>query len=139
MIEHTPSLIEQMGLGSIVDILAVDALIGAFIGASIFTAKTRNVTCLSKVMGLLLSALCGYLFAIEMKDFVNEVVGRFFHFQFKQLEVLACIMAIISVPFLNKLVDWANNFNLSKLIDKQLNKIVKRLSDKKNHDDDFSA
>lgn len=139
MIEHVaePSLLTYLGLGHIANLVEVDALIGAVIGSSIFTARTTGVTWQMKILGLFISALCGYFFAIEAKDFVNEFIGKFSSFQLKRLDILACIIAIISVPFLTKLVDWANNFDYGEYLDNKLEeRLNKRRKKHKNDDED---
>lgn len=143
MIEQVaePSLLAYLGLGHWVNFVEVDALIGAFIGSSIFTARTTGVTWGMKILGLFISALCGYFFAIELKDFVNEFLGRFANIQFKRLDILACIIAIISVPFLTKLVDWANNFDFGKMVDDKIEQLSKKRKKQKkqNNDEDMEG
>lgn len=133
---NEPTLLHHLGLESWLNFMEVDALIGAFIGASIFTAKTTHISWVMKILGLFISASCGYFFAIEAKDFVNEIIGKFFNFQFKRLDILACIIAIISVPLLSGLVEWANNFNVKQAIDNNLDNFVKKQKSKKDHADD---
>ena len=120
------------GLASLLPFLNGDALIGAVMGAAIVAVQTKEVVWYYKVIGLFLSSLCGYFFAPDVQVFINIFLVKFFGFELKSIAAVSCMVAIVSVPFLKKLSDWAYRFDLAGAIDSYIERKInqKKKSDK---------
>lgn len=125
------SIMATAGLASLLPFLNGDALIGAVMGAAIVAIQTRDVVWYYKVLGLFLSAMSGYCFAPDIQTFINLFLVKFFSFELKSIAAVSCMVAIVSVPFLKKLSDWAYRFDLAGTLDSLIEKMMsQKKSDK---------
>ncbi|ENV00365.1 putative holin [Acinetobacter variabilis] len=120
-----------VGLASLLPFVNGDALIGAVLGAAVVAIHTKDVVWYLKIVGLFLSSLCGYFFAPDAQVLINIFISKFFGFELKSIAVVSCLLAVVSVPFLKKLSDWAYRFDLAGAIDSH---IEKRIAAKKGKD-----
>lgn len=120
-----------VGLASLLPFVNGDALIGAVLGAAVVAIHTKDVVWYLKIMGLFLSTLCGYFFAPDAQVLMNIFVAKFFGFEVKSIAVVSCLLAVVSVPFLKKLSDWAYRFDLAGAVDSYIEKRIASRSAKK--------
>ncbi len=121
-----------VGLASLLPFVNGDALIGAVLGAAVVALHTKEVVWYLKIVGLFLSTLCGYFFAPDAQVLMNIVTSKFFGFELKSIAVVSCLLAVVSVPFLKKLSDWAYRFDLAGAIDSYIEKRIAAKKDKEN-------
>lgn len=121
-----------VGLASLLPFVNGDALIGAVLGAAVVALHTKEVVWYLKIVGLFLSTLCGYFFAPDAQVLMNIVTSKFFSFELKSIAVVSCLLAVVSVPFLKKLSDWAYRFDLAGAIDSYIEKRIAAKKDKEN-------
>ena len=118
-----------VGLATLLPFVNGDALIGAVLGASIVAVHTKDVIWYIKIASLFLSVLCGYLFSPDLQVILNTILGKFFGIQIKSIAVVSCVVAVLIVPFIKKLSDWAYKFDLGAVIDGWIDqRIAKRKS-----------
>lgn len=121
-----------VGLASLLPFVNGDALIGAVLGAAVVALHTKEVVWYLKIVGLFLSTLCGYFFAPDAQVLMNIVTSKFFGFELKSIAVVSCLLAVVSVPFLKKLSDWAYRFDLAGAVDSYIEKRIAAKKDKEN-------
>ena len=121
-----------VGLVSLLPFVNGDALIGAGLGGAGVALHTKEVVWYLKIVGLFLSTLCGYFFAPDAQVLMNIVTSKFFGFELKSIAVVSCLLAVVSVPFLKKLSDWAYRFDLAGAIDSYIEKRIAAKKDKEN-------
>ena len=121
-----------VGLASLLPFVNGDALIGAVLGAAVVALHTKEVVWYLKIVGLFLSTLCGYFFAPDAQVLMNIDTSKFFGFELKSIAVVSCLLAVVSVPFLKKLSDWAYRFDLAGAIDSYIEKRIAAKKDKEN-------
>ena len=121
-----------VGLASLLPFVNGDALIGAVLGAAVVALHTKEVVWYLKIVGLFLSTLCGYFFAPDAQVLMNIVTSEFFGFELKSIAVVSCLLAVVSVPFLKKLSDWAYRFDLAGAVDSYIEKRIAAKKDKEN-------
>lgn len=121
-----------VGLASLLPFVNGDALIGAVLGAAVVALHTKEVVWYLKIVWLFLSTLCGYFFAPDAQVLMNIVTSKFFSFELKSIAVVSCLLAVVSVPFLKKLSDWAYRFDLAGAIDSYIEKRIAAKKDKEN-------
>ena len=119
-----------VGLASLLPFVNGDALIGAVLGAAVVAIHTKVVVWYLKIVGLFLSSLCGYFFAPDAQVLINVFLSKFFGFEIKSIAVVSCLLAVVSVPFLKKLSDWAYRFDLAGAIDSYIEKRMAAKKDK---------
>ena len=119
-----------VGLASLLPFVNGDALIGAVLGAAVVAIHTKDAVWYLKIVGLFLSSLCGYFFAPDAQVLINVFLSKFFGFEIKSIAVVSCLLAVVSVPFLKKLSDWAYRFDLAGAIDSYLEKRMAAKKDK---------
>lgn len=124
-----------VSMASILTTVNGDALIGAVLGAAVVAVHTKDVVWYLKIVGLFLSAFCGYFFAPDAQVLINIVISKFFGFEIKSLAVISCLLAVVSVPFLKKLSDWANKFDLVSALDNYVDKQIPSKKDKDNKEE----
>lgn len=121
-----------VGLASLLPFVNGDALIGAVLGAAVVAVHTKDVVWYLKIVGLFLSTLCGYFFAPDAQIILNVILSKFFGFEIKSIAFVSCLLAVVSVPFLKKLSDWAYRFDLAGAIDSYIEKRMAAKKDKEN-------
>ncbi|MCO8114619.1 phage holin family protein [Acinetobacter lwoffii] len=119
-----------VGLASLLPFVNGDALIGAVLGAAVVAIHTKDAVWYLKIVGLFLSSLCGYFFAPDAQVLINVFLSKFFGFEIKSIAVVSCLLAVVSVPFLKKLSDWAYRFDLAGAIDSYIEKRMAAKKDK---------
>ena len=119
-----------VGLASLLPFVNGDALIGAVLGAAVVAIHTKDAVWYLKIVGLFLSSLCGYFFAPDAQVLINVFLTKFFGFEIKSIAVVSCLLAVVSVPFLKKLSDWAYRFDLAGAIDSYIEKRMAAKKDK---------
>ncbi|WP_336018880.1 putative holin [Acinetobacter lwoffii] len=119
-----------VGLASLLPFVNGDALIGAVLGAAVVAIHTKDAVWYLKIVGLFLSSLCGYFFAPDAQVLINVFLNKFFGFEIKSIAVVSCLLAVVSVPFLKKLSDWAYRFDLAGAIDSYIEKRMAAKKDK---------
>ncbi len=119
-----------VGLASLLPFVNGDALIGAALGAAVVAVHTKNVVWYLKLTGLFLSSLCGYFFAPDAQVLLNVFLNKAFGVELKSIAVVSCLLAVVSVPFLKKLSDWAYRFDLAGAIDSYIEKRMAAKKDK---------
>ena len=120
----------RVGLASLLPFVNGDALIGAVLGAAVVAIHTKDAVWYLKIVGLFLSSLCGYFFAPDAQVLINVFLSKFFGFEIKSIAVVSCLLAVVSVPFLKKLSDWAYRFDLAGAIDSYIEKRMAAKKDK---------
>ena len=129
------TMVAGLGLATLLPFVNGDALIGAVLGASIVAVHTKNVVWYLKIVSLFLSALCGYVFAPDAQVMINTIIGKFFGMQIKSIAVVSCLVAVVSVPFIKKLSDWAYKFDLGGMIDGWIERRVAAKKDRENREE----